>query len=69
VGTQTSAAGHPPSDGRLADAAGVSDGRLADAAGVSEVIGPPAPQIVPKKHVALACWIWQGGTQHRQRPK
>jgi len=22
---------------------------------VSEVIGPPAPQIVPKKHVALAC--------------
>ena len=36
---------------------------------VSEVIGPPAPQIVPKKHVALACLIWQGGTQHRQRPK
>ncbi|WP_158606177.1 AAA family ATPase, partial [Simplicispira hankyongi] len=31
--------------------------------GVSEVIGPPVPQIVPKKHVALACRIWHGGTQ------
>ena len=36
---------------------------------VSEVIGPPAPQTVPKKHVALTSRMWQGGTQHRRRPK
>ncbi len=36
---------------------------------MSEVIGPPAPQIVPKKHVALAGGMCDGGTQHWRRPK
>lgn len=32
---------------------------------VSEAIGPPLPQIVPKKHLADTGATWQGGTRRR----